>query len=714
MKYPLLPRAGRRMPAALLWLEALEDRSLLNGASPLADRPFSPTEVMVGIRSSEPLSDLFATSNSALAGIMEPAKTRVLFGQAGNFTAEVSLRAGADPREAVRQLQTLPFVSWAAPNYLYTPEADPRDFTPDDPRYGEQYHLARMQTDLAWDYTLGSTAVVIAVTDDGLDLAHPDLYENVWINQYEIPASRYENLTDVDGDGLITFRDLNDPVNQGPFKANDTNGDGRIDARDLLAPLEMSEGEDQGGGGWANGIDDEGNGYADDLVGRDTYSNDNNPQPAAGYSHGTHVAGIAAARTNNAVGVAGVAGDALLMPIRFYGTGTWTSAIIAESYAYAASNGARIMTTSYDVDSFVGDPTFLAGLDYMYAMGVLHFNSGGNRGVADSDRQSLDHSLYVCNTTADDLKWSSSNYGYGIDLCAPGHNILSTLPNNGYGNRTGTSMASPNAAGVAALVWSAHPDWTREQVAAQLLGTCDNIDELNPAYAGQLGCGRVNAYRALTEPLAPPRLRRVNGLPAEGESTSEPIEAFQVDLANVFLPESLLDPANWELREAGPDGEFDTEDDTLIELWESTTSGMPAMIGTNRLYFSLANSLPPGYYRFRAVADGLVDPFGQLLDGNGDGEMGDHYDQHFTVLGTEPGPGGGWGEVPFALGANVPKVFAIPLPAEPARRGEDTPPPLELFDAFRPAAPASADLPAVGVAMHPPQAGDSELTWCGG
>lgn len=713
MKHPLPNRTRRRTPGIPLRLEALEDRSLLNAVSLIADRPFTGTEVIVGIRATHPLDELRLTSNAALDEVIDLSTTRVLFGRAGQFTAQVGLRAGADPREAIRQLQTLPSVSWAAPNYLYTREADPREFTPDDPRYGDQYHHPRMQTDLAWDYTLGSTSMVIAVTDDGIDLSHEDLYENIWINPNEIPATRLKNLTDLDGDGLFTFRDLNDPINQGPFKANDTNGDARIDARDLLAAMDMSENEDLGSGGWANSLDDESNFYVDDLVGWDTFANDNNPQPPAGFRHGTHVSGIAAARTNNGVGVAGVAGDALLMPIRFYGNGAWTSAIIAESYTYAASNGARIMTTSYNVDSFADDPTFLAGLNYMYDRGVLHFNSGGNNSRRDSERQRLDHTLYVCNINVDDIKSGTSNWGYGMDLCAPGSNILSTNPNNAYGFSSGTSMASPNAAGVAALLWSAAPDWTREQIVAQLLGTCDDIDELNPAYAGQLGCGRVNAYRAMTEILTPPRFRRVNGLPAEGESTSGQVETFQVDLANVFLPESLLNLPNWEMREAGPDGEFDTDDDLLTKLSLSTTSGMPAMIGTNRLYFTLANALPPGSYRFRASADGLVDPFGQLLDGDGDGEMGGHFDRHFTVLGNGPSPGGDDGGVPFALGLNSRVVFALPFATEPARRGESLPRREEPLDAPQPVTRTEVEQPGHERVRAIRSMSDVKLTWSG-
>lgn len=645
---PLAGARRRNWGRVPLHVEPLEERSLLNATVDwqLVDtRPFTTTEVMAGIGAAQPLAELAAAAaapGAGLAGLVDVAASQVLFRQGGTATVQIALRAGADPRTALRQLQLLPSVRWAAPNFIYNRETDPRDFIPNDPQVEQQYHHARMQNYDAWGYKwFGDTSIVIAVTDDGVDMYHDDLRDNIWIHQSEIPLSRLENLTDVDADTLITFRDLQDPVNQGPFKVNDVNGDGHYDARDILAPMQQSGGQDLGGGGWANGVDEEANAYVDDLVGWNTTSqNNNNPQPQGGNSHGTHVAGIVAAVAHNGTGVAGTAGNVLIMPIRFYGTGSWTSAIVARSYAYGADNGARIITTSYNVDSMSSDPTFIAGVEYMYSLGVLHFNSAGNNNTGTGARQRIDASLYVCSTNVTDTRSSFSNYGYGVDLCTPGQDILSTLPNNRYGPNSGTSMASPNAAGVAALIWSVHSEWTREQIAAQLLGSCDNIDAQNPNYAGFLGCGRANSFRGLTDFVDAPRFKRVNGLPVEGGSTPGPVRTFQVDLANVFAGATVDDAANWELREAGADAEFDTGDDLLIPFTYGTTMGTPYRIGTNRLTFTLAGNLPPGSYRFRAFSgdamtgQGLVDPFNQPLDGDGDGVGGDHFDRHFTLLGS--------------------------------------------------------------------------------
>lgn len=444
----------------------------------------------------------------------------------------------------------------------YVYTSDPRDLVPNDPLYASQYHHPLMQNNLAWDITQGTASVIIAVTDDGV-ATHPDLNPNIWTNPGEIAG---------------------------------------------------------------NAIDDDGNGFIDDVHGWDFSSNDNDPAPVGSDTHGTHVAGIAAAETGNALGVAGTAGDTTIMPIRFYGSNAWTSTVIAQSYAYAVDNGAQIVSTSYNVDGFVGDPIFEAALDYLYDNGVLHLNSAGNNNELNPARAVYGQSLYVANTNSLDQKDGSSNYGVGIDLSAPGASILSTVAGGGYASFSGTSMATPNAAGVAALIWSLHPTWNRDQVAAQLLGTTDNIDAVNPTYAGLLGSGRANSLRALSESLAAPQIEDVVELPIEGGTLHEVPSMLTVQLGNVLDTSTVNNPGNWILRGDGADDTFGTPDDVFVSLVLETDY----KIGTNQLVFDLG-AMPYDRYEFRAVAAGIADPFGTPLDGNADSVGGDDYVRTFTL-----------------------------------------------------------------------------------
>ncbi len=421
-------------------------------------------------------------------------------------------------------------IKWAAPNYIY--RGDPRESTPNDPQVYKQHHHKLIGSFDAWDLTPGNNSIIVAVTDDGVSINHEDLSKAIWTNKKEIPA---------------------------------------------------------------NGIDDDGNGYIDDVHGWDFTVEKPDPNPAEYDDHGTHVSGIVAATSNNGVGVSGTAPGVQVMPLKFYSWGVdWTSKIIAKTYAYAVDNGAKIITTSYNIDGFVDDPTFTEAVKYVYGKGALHFNSAGNGNEKNPPRQKIEELLLVCNTRSEntiDKINESSNYGTGIDLCAPGTDILSTIPANKYESYTGTSMASPNAAAVAALIWSLHPNWTRDQIAAQLLGSCENIESKNAAqFAGLLGAGRVDSWRSLSKSLPAPRLGGVN-------VTADTVE---VRTLSVFDANSMLDKSHWELRN------LNTGDKVLFNLPDQYR------VGTNLFVLRPNTRLTPGSYQLKVT--GLTDPFGQALE----------------------------------------------------------------------------------------------------
>jgi len=445
-------------------------------------------------------------------------------------------------------------------------DGDPREIVPNDPSYGSQYHHPLMQNDLAWDYTYGNPDIMLGITDDGVELTHSDLSPNIWVNPGEIAG---------------------------------------------------------------NGIDDDNNGYIDDVNGWDFSSGNNNPNPNGGDSHGTHVAGICAGRTNNSIGIAGVSGHSTILPLQFYGVGAWTAAVINATFVYAADNGANIVNTSYNINGWVGDPVFTAGMQYMHDAGVLHFNSAGNGSELNPARQAFHQTLLTVNTDASDIKSSSSNYGTGVDICAPGSSIYATIPVNSYGYKSGTSMAAPNAAGAAALIWSAHPTWNSYQVAAQLLATADNIDAANPSYVGLLGAGRVNTYNALSTTLDAPIVKSLEGMPAEGSTVSpDVVTEFTVSFSQVMDPATVNNIANFVLSGAGPDNIFDNGDDVFYTVITSTTY----MLGTNEMTFDISG--PPfieGLHRLRLLSGGLANAHGTSLDGDDNGTGGDDFIRNFTI-----------------------------------------------------------------------------------
>lgn len=338
--------------------------------------------------------------------------------------------------------------------------------TPNDPHYVSLNGMPTIQAAMAWDFTVGSTKVVIADIDSGVDYTHEDLYQNVWINQAEIPSAIKSILLDRDSDGLVTFWDLNDPVNQGPGKIVDFNNDGRIDGRDLLQPA--------ANGGWANGInEDNTNGaYVDDLIGWNFQNNTNNPLDDNG--HGTHVAGILGAVGNNAVGVVGVNWKTQIMPLKFLGAdGKGLDDNGALAIRYATDHGSRISNNSWS--GLTATASLSSAIGYAESKGHLVVAAAGNNGAnldTNPEYPAAFTNANIISVAAVDssrVRLSTSNYGAtSVDLGAPGQNILSTLPGNSYGSMSGTSAAAPFVAGTAGLILARQPGWTSTELKTQI------------------------------------------------------------------------------------------------------------------------------------------------------------------------------------------------------------------------------------------------------
>lgn len=241
-----------------------------------------------------------------------------------------------------------------------------------------------------------------------------------------------------------------------------------------------------------SGVDPDHPDLAAKLVpGWNTYNN--NADTADVYGHGTKVAGAAAALTNNSVGVAAVAGDAQVMPMRVTGTDGWASySAIASALTWAADRGARVANISfYGVET---SSSARSAAQYMKNKGGLVVTSAGNYGVEETIAPS-DTMITVSATDSNDNKASWSSYGSFVDVAAPGTSIYSTVNGGGYGSVSGTSFSSPITAGVVALMMSANPALSPADLEKALYSSA--LDLGTAGFDKYFGNGRVDAVAAV-------------------------------------------------------------------------------------------------------------------------------------------------------------------------------------------------------------------------
>ena len=374
----------------------------------------------------------------------------------------------ADALEIARDFAALPDIEYAEPLFVYE-----LSYIPNDTSWNQQVaYFNKMQLPAAYDVHHNSAGVVIAIVDGGSMWDHEDLVANVWSNSDEVLDG-----TDTDHNGFI---------------------------------------DDVRGWNFANGTND--------PTGL--------PQTPNSADHGTHVAGIACATFNNNLGIAGASANAQFMPV-CAAHPTLDSAISFgyPAILYAVDNGADIINCSWGGQ---GNPSSFERdiIQYAWQNDVVVVAAAGNNNNSQSHYpSSYDHVLSVANVTNTDVRSASSNFGPDIDVSAQGQSILApidTPTGNGYGLKTGTSMASPHAAAVAALVQKQFPAYNADQVAERVRVTADNIDAQNPAYVGQLGFGRINAQQALTMTTPAITITQRTWTTTNGDAILEPGESVSL------------------------------------------------------------------------------------------------------------------------------------------------------------------------------------------
>lgn len=398
---------------------------------------------------------------------------------------EVTFSENIDPLLLAAKLRNMPGVEYAEPKYIrYTQEVPDDRIQNDFLEYHNFYD--------AWDETTGSSDVVVAIVDGGVSYNHPDLRHKLWINQDEIPDNLHSEVDENDDD-TVTSTEILDYLeeNDGDYDDND-----EINLSDALHPDSP----------FTDGSDTDGNGYEDDLYGwdfwasgnnSDTFEDDNDPDED-GSDHGTHVAGIAAAHTNNDMGIAGAGYDINYMPVKAGGT-PGNERVIGfgfEGIEYAAENGADIINCSWGGEGF--SETELDIIEYATSLGSLVVAAAGNEAV-DGITYPAGYIpvLGVGSVETDGSKAAYSNYGYNLDVLAAGSSIQSTVSGGQFGTSSGTSMSTPIVAGLAGLLKTLQPDWSPERISANIRATAVSVDNRNNRRAHKLGTGRVDAAAAV-------------------------------------------------------------------------------------------------------------------------------------------------------------------------------------------------------------------------
>ncbi len=463
---------------------------------------------------------------------------------------QLTLDTNTSLSSALSALQNRSDVAMASPDFKVHLNA-----TPNDPSYASQWALengadADIDASQAWNYGTSSN-VVVAVIDTGVDYNHVDLVSNIWTNSREVAG---------------------------------------------------------------NGIDDDRNGYVDDLRGWNFVANNNNPMDDNG--HGTHVAGTIGAVGNNGIGVSGIAWSAKIMALKFMdasGSGDLSDAVAAIDYARV--NGAKIINASWGSGDF--SSVLQSAISRFQSVGGIFVAAAGNESANNAQVASypanyaLSNVISVAASSSNDTLASFSNYGTNVDIAAPGVSILSTVPGNRYDRYSGTSMATPHVAGAFALLWGQNPNLTATQLMSLVTTNTDPVLKDRTIH-GRLNVGKAAAAAAgntttdTTNPYVTAATwnQSASGVSSVDVTFSEAVKASTVTSASFQL--------------TGPSG--------AINVASVTAIGSAG----NQYRVSFTNQTGLGTYTL-TVLPTITDNAGNRLDQDRDGNGGETTQDRFVA-----------------------------------------------------------------------------------
>jgi subtilisin family serine protease len=461
--------------------ESLEARRLL--ASTIWSHDFAPGEILVQYKAQTPAS-IEMLARAAIGGeIQEVIQTRVMQDEGMGRLERLSFAPGMDISTAIDRMRSNPAVAYAEPNYIFRPSVVSDDtyyvngslwgmYSDDSPATGPSNTTNQYgsQAEKVWAQNItGAANVVVGVIDEGIQIAHPDLVDNIWVNPFEVPS---------------------------------------------------------------DGIDNDGNGYVDDIHGWDFVNKDNTVYDGTGDDHGTHVAGTIGGRGGNGAGVAGVNWNVKMISAKFLGPNGGTTADAVKAVDYLTDlkqrHGINIVASSNSWggggysqalhDAIIRhakqDILFVAAAGNASSNNDLLANYPSNYstnvGTSTETAASYDGVVAVASITSSGNLSGFSSYGATkVDIGAPGSGVWSTLPSNTYGSYSGTSMATPHVSGAVALYASAQNGPVTAQTMKNAILTSATP---TPSLAGKtLTGGRLNIFGAIFPPLdtTPPQISGV-------------------------------------------------------------------------------------------------------------------------------------------------------------------------------------------------------------